>query len=150
MLFADSMSQLWLMYYGVSILVLGAVYLAFAFLPRLARLVLTWAIVGAIWMPASFSLPLVEEGEFYHGWAPSAMVAAVGFLEQDSAAFAGGLTWLLSGVVLGALVGTALWWWRRPSAEADNERTPPADGQSAPAREAGVEPNTRRREPVIG
>lgn len=150
MLFADSMSQLWLAYYGVSILVLGAVYLAFAFLPRLARLVLTWAIVGAIWMPASFSLPLVEEGEFYHGWAPSAMVAAVGFLEGDSAAFAGGLMWLLSGVVLGALVGIALWWWRRPSVGAEDDRTPPAGRKTAPARGTSAETETRRREPVLG
>lgn len=149
MLFADSMSLLWLTYYGVSILVLGAIYLAFAFLPRLPRLLLTWAIGGAMWMPASFALPLVEEGEFYTGWAPSAMVTAVGFMEQDSAAFGGGLLWLLGGVVLGSLIGIALWWRRRPSHEQD-DRTPPSAGTPRHAEATPAEPAHRRREPVIG
>lgn len=149
MLFADSMSLLWLTYYGVSILVLGAIYLAFAFLPRLPRLLLTWAIGGAMWMPASFALPLVEEGEFYTGWAPSAMVTAVGFMEQDSAAFVGGLLWLLGGVVLGSLIGLALWWRRRPSHEQD-DRTPPSAGTPRHAEATSAEPAHRRREPVIG
>lgn len=145
MLFAESMSQLWLTYYGISILVLGAVYLAFAFLPRPVRLPLTWAIGGAMWMPASFTLPL----EAYAGWAPSAMVAAVGFLEQDSAAFGAGLAWLLSGVVLGAFVGIALWWRRRPEGGREDRRTPPDAGRPAATPKA-AESDTRRREPVIG
>lgn len=149
MLFADSMSLLWLTYYGVSILVLGAIYLAFAFLPRLPRLVLTWALGGAMWMPASFALPLVEEGEFYTGWAPSAMVAAVGFLEKDSAAFGGGLLWLLGGVVLGSLIGIALWWRRRPQ-HTEDDRTPPSAGHSRHVGAESAEPAARRREPVIG
>ncbi|MDN6179892.1 MAG: hypothetical protein L0I84_02640 [Halomonas subglaciescola] len=149
MLFADSMSLLWLTYYGVSILVLGAVYLALAFLPRLMRLPLTWAIGGAMWMPATFTLPLVEEGEFYTGWAPSAMVAAMGFLEGDSAAFGTGLLWLIAGVALGALIGIAMWWWRRPSPSLQgSDRTPPSSGRHAEA--APAEPAPRRREPIIG
>lgn len=147
MLFADSMSLLWLVYYGVSILVLGAVYLALAFLPRLLRLPLTWAIGGAMWMPATFALPLVEEGGVYHGWAPSAMVAAVGFLEKDSAALGGGLMWLLSGITLGALVGIAIWWLHRPRRQRDAEAAS-ADNTS----HTGAEPAElrTRREPVIG
>jgi hypothetical protein len=137
------MSLLWLTYYGISILVLGAVYLAFAFLPRLPRLLLTWAIGGAMWMPASFVLPLVEEGEFYTGWAPSAMVAAVGVLEKDSSAV-GGLLWLLAGVVLGSLIGIALWWWRRPYRQGD-DHTP-----STAADPKSAEHSPRRREPVVG
>ncbi|MDQ7728317.1 hypothetical protein [Halomonas sp. SpR8] len=114
MLFADSTPLLWLSYYGLSLLVIVAVYFTFTFLPRLPRLVLTWAIAGAIWAPAAFRLPLIEEGEFYTGWAPAAMVAAVGFLENNGAALRGGLIWLVLGMAVGALVGAALWWWRRP------------------------------------
>ena len=114
MLFENSTSLLWLSYYGLSLLVIVAVYFALIFLPRLPRLVLTWAVAGAIWAPAGFRLPLIEEGEFYTGWAPSAMVAAVGFLENNGAALRGGLMWLVLGMALGALVGVALWWWRRP------------------------------------
>ncbi|AJY50202.1 MULTISPECIES: hypothetical protein [Halomonadaceae] len=141
MLFANSTSLLWLSYYGLSLLVIVAVYFALTFLPRLPRLVLTWAVAGAIWAPASFRLPLIEEGEFYTGWAPSAMVAAVGFLENNGSALRGGLMWLVLGMALGALIGVALWWWRRSSnAEYVTQEEEPNDDQ----------PPSRRREPVIG
>ena len=141
MLFANSTSLLWLSYYGLSLLVIVAVYFALTFLPRLPRLVLTWAVAGAIWAPASFRLPLIEEGEFYTGWAPSAMVAAVGFLENNGSALRGGLMWLVLGMALGALIGVALWWWRRSSnAEYVTQEEEPHDDQ----------PPSRRREPVIG
>lgn len=142
MLFENSTSLLWLSYYGLSLLVIVAVYFALIFLPRLPRLVLTWAVAGAIWAPAGFRLPLIEEGEFYTGWAPSAMVAAVGFLENNGAALRGGLMWLVLGMALGALVGVALWWWRRPS-DADYVTQQEEDDDS-------VQPPPRRREPVIG
>ncbi|MCH4812077.1 hypothetical protein [Vreelandella neptunia] len=140
MLFANSTSLLWLSYYGLSLLVIVAVYFALTFLPRLPRLVLTWAVAGAIWAPASFRLPLIEEGEFYTGWAPAAMVAAVGFLENNGAALRGGLMWLVLGMALGALIGVALWWWRRSSsAEYVTQEEEREDDQTPP----------RRREPVI-
>ncbi|MGQ7263320.1 hypothetical protein [Vreelandella sp. V005] len=142
MLFGNSTSLLWLSYYGLSLLVIVAVYFAFIFLPRLPRLVLTWAVAGAIWMPAGFRLPLIEEGEFYTGWAPSAMVAAVGFLENNGAALRGGLMWLVLGITLGALIGVALWWWRRPG-DAEYVTQQEEDDDS-------VQPPQRRREPVIG
>jgi hypothetical protein len=140
MLFADSMSLLWFSYYGLSLLVLLAVYFGLAFLPRLPRLIVTWGVAGAMWMPASYRLPLVEEGEFYSGWAPSAMVAAVGFFEHSASALRNGLLWSVLGVALGAGIGIALWWWRRP-----------APVEQAPARrQVEEEPQpTRRREPVI-
>jgi hypothetical protein len=86
-------------------------------------------------------LPLIEEGEFYTGWAPSAMVAAVGFLENNGAALRGGLMWLVLGMALGALIGVALWWWRRPD-----------DAEYVTQHEAddSVQPPPQRREPVIG
>jgi len=141
MLFANSTPLLWLSYYGLSLLVIVAVYFAFTFLPRLPRLVLTWMVAGAIWAPATFRLPLIEEGEFYTGWAPSAMVAAVGFLENNGSALRGGLMWLVLGMALGALIGVALWWWRRSSnAEYVTQEEEPNDDQ----------PPSRRREPVIG
>ena len=141
MLFANSTPLLWLSYYGLSLLVIVAVYFAFTFLPRLPRLVLTWIVAVAIGAPATFRLPLIEEGEFYTGWAPSAMVAAVGFLENNGAALRGGLMWLVLGMALGALIGVALWWWRRPGDDeyvAQEEES--ADESESP----------RRREPVIG
>ncbi|MFI0473026.1 hypothetical protein ACGLWX_09975 [Halomonas sp. HMF6819] len=169
MLFTSSMSLLWLSYYGVSLVVLLAVYFAFSFLPRLPRLVLTWGVAGAMWIPARFSLPLIEENEFYTGWAPAAMVSAVGFLEHSASALWGGLVWLLVGIALGALIGVALWWVRRPAARAstkrgtakrgptgrddgddDQPRTPRSAGtkRAAPkTRNAGGD--TKRREPVI-
>lgn len=137
MLFGNSMSLMWLSYYGLSLIVLIAVYFALAWLPRLPRLVLTWVVAGAMWMPARFRLPLVEEGEFYTGWAPAAMVSAVGVLE-DGAGLRDGLLWLILGMALGACVGIALWWWRRP--QNIDEAPQPHEVEEKP---------TRRREPVI-
>jgi MFS superfamily sulfate permease-like transporter len=145
MLFADSMSLLWLTYYGVSLLVLVAVYFALALLPRLPRLILTWAIAGAMWTPARFRLPLVDEGEFYTGWAPSAMVAAVGFLENNASALRAGFMWLLAGVVIGVLVGVALWWWRRPVASEREEK----NHHAAPEPQATPRQTPQRTEPVL-
>ncbi|MGP9765674.1 hypothetical protein ACT3UM_08065 [Halomonas sp. AOP13-D3-9] len=140
MLFANSTPMLWLSYYGLSLLVIVAVYFALTFLPRLPRLVLTWMVAGAVWAPATFRLPLIEEGEFYTGWAPSAMVAAVGFLENNGSALRGGLMWLVLGMVLGALIGVALWWWRRPGEAEYVTQEEESDDEELP----------RRREPVIG
>lgn len=140
MLFEDSMSLLWLSYYGLSLLVLVAVYFALAFLPRLARLLLTWSIAGAMWVPASYQLPLIEEGEFYTGWAPAAMVSAVAVLEHSTTALRGGLLWLLLGMALGACVGIGLWWWRRPQCVEETDQHHDDDEKHPPI---------RRREPVI-
>lgn len=141
MLFADSMSLLWLSYYGLSLIAFVAVYFAFVFLPRLPRLLLTWCIGGAMWAPAPFRLPLVEEGEFYTGWAPSAMVAAVGFLESNGGALRNGLLCLLFGMAIGGAVGVALWW---------RGRNKVVDGPAVEEKEPSDPEETRRREPVIG
>ena len=144
MLVEESMSLLWASYYGISLLVFVAVYLTLVILPRVFRLLLTWMVAGAMWAPAKFSLPLVEEGEFYTGWAPSAMVTAVGFLEGNSSAFKAGLLWLLIGISLGALIGLALWWVRRPSstAESDTSAESPRQSRQDP-------PASPRQEPVL-
>ncbi|NOG32272.1 hypothetical protein HLB35_11810 [Halomonas sp. TBZ9] len=144
MLVEESMSLLWASYYAISLLVFVAVYLTFIILPRFLRLLLTWIIAGAMWAPARFSLPLVEEGEFYTGWAPAAMVAAVGFLENNTSAFKEGLLWLLLGVTLGALIGLAIWWLRRPSPDAR------ADAASQTSTQAAEDTKgAQRQEPVL-
>lgn len=140
MLFANSMSLLWLTYYGISLLVMAAIYFALMFLPRLPRLVVTWGVAGAMWVPAMFRLPLVEEGEFYTGWAPAAMVAAVGVLEHDVSALRSGLLCLVAGITIGVVVGVALWWWRRPTSAPPAKRVKEVEEDPQP---------TRRREPVI-
>ncbi|RUR33949.1 hypothetical protein ELY33_01560 [Vreelandella andesensis] len=140
MLFEDSMSLLWLSYYALSLFALVAVYFALAFLPRLLRLLISWCVAGAMWMPASYRLPLIEEGEFYTGWAPAAMVSAVALLESNVSALSGGLLWLILGVALGACIGLALWWWRRPEPYETVNQHQSEEEDAQPA---------RRREPVI-
>ena len=144
MLVEESMPLLWASYYAISLLVFVAVYLTLIIFPRFLRLLLTWMVAGAMWAPARFSLPLVEEGEFYTGWAPSAMVTAVGFLEGNSSAFKEGLLWLFIGITLGGLIGLALWWVRRPSPTAESNT--PAEAPSNPRQEASV---STRQEPVL-
>lgn len=141
MLISDSMPLLWLIYALLSLVVLGTGYMAIRFLPRLPRLLVTGVVAGALWMPTRFRLPLLEEGEYYTGFAPAVVVSGIAFLQRDASAFSTALILLLLGVGLGAVIGVALWLvWRRP-VERDQPRSP-----SRPDKPA----NSERREPVIG
>lgn len=142
----DSMSLLWMSYGFLSLVVLLTGYLGLAFLPRLPRLVITWLVAGVMWMPAHFRLPLIEEGEFYTGFAPAIMVAAVGFLEGNASTLA--LLLVVVGAAAGAAFGAWLWWrgWRRHRADESDgaEKTE----RRAPSRRNGE--GSGRQEPVIG
>lgn len=138
----DSMTLLWLSYGFLSLVVLLSGYLGLGFLPRLPRLVITWLVAGVMWMPARFRLPLLEEGEFYHGFAPAVMVAAIAFLEGKGSALVPAALLTGLGALVGAGVGLMLWWrGRRPDPPARKER---GNGTSRPD-DSGV-----RREPKIG
>ncbi|QTF91524.1 hypothetical protein [Halomonas sp. BM-2019] len=140
----ESMTLLWLVYGFLSLVVVLTGYLGLAFLPRLLRLLITWLVAGVLWMPARFRLPLVEEGEFYTGFAPAAVVALVAFLERNAGVMLPALLLTLVGAAIGAAFGLWLWWRGRHRDDyvdmSDNEREAP------PARRGGGE----RREPRIG
>ena len=142
MLISDSMSLLWLSYALLSLVVLGTGYLGLAFLPRLPRLVITWAVAGVMWVPASFRLPLMEEGEFYTGLAPAVVVAGMAFLEGDLGAMAPALLLVAVAAGIGALVGLLLWRRGRHGARDDDAKAPASRGRQ----DGGDE----RREPAIG
>lgn len=140
----DSMTLLWLSYGFLSLVVLLSGYLGLGFLPRLPRLVITWLVAGVMWMPARFRLPLLEEGEFYHGFAPAVMVAAIAVLEGNASAMLPSVLLTGLGALVGAAVGVLLWWrGRHRDAPVDKGRR---EGRplSRPD-ETGV-----RREPKIG
>ncbi|SDL44245.1 hypothetical protein SAMN05192555_104229 [Franzmannia pantelleriensis] len=142
MLISDSMPLLWLIYAVLSLVVLATGYMAIRFLPRLPRLVIVGAVAGALWMPTRFRLPLIEEGEFYTGFAPAVVVAGITFLQRDGGTMTTALILLVLGVGLGAVAGVALWLLGRQRDE---------DGsQQAPAERAERPPSSERREPVIG
>ncbi|MBB3189283.1 hypothetical protein [Halomonas cerina] len=143
MLISDSMSLLWLVYAVLSLVVLLTGYLGLAFLPRLPRLVVTWAVAGVMWVPASFRLPLLEEGEFYTGLAPAVVVAAITFLENDAAAMLPATLLVAAGALVGALLGGLLGWQRQRRAEG---KTPHRPRGATPSQKD----EARRREPVIG
>ncbi|XQU09702.1 hypothetical protein P4544_08490 [Halomonas sp. LY9] len=50
------------------------------------------------------------------------------------------MLWLVLGVALGACIGIALWWWRRPAPVEDTPARRHVEEEPQP---------TRRREPVI-
>lgn len=129
MLISDSMSLLWLGYGVLSVLVLITGYLALGFLPRLPRLVISWAVAGLMWMPASYSLPLLEQGESYHGKAPAAVVAALAFLEGDRSLFTSTLFLLVVAAAAGGACGLLLWWLGRGRAEARRQARLKRDGR---------------------
>ncbi|MDT8878572.1 hypothetical protein RSO68_03705 [Halomonas saccharevitans] len=147
MLMSDSMPLLWLVYVVLSLVVLLTGYLGLGFLPRLPRLVITWAVAGVMWTPSHFRLPLLEEGEFYSGFAPAVMVAAVAFLENNRETFLPVALLVVVGAGVGALLGLLLWWRGRHRRThehddvVDNDETPAA----ADRRGSG-----ERHEPVIG
>ncbi|HSH47022.1 MAG TPA: hypothetical protein VK991_00305 [Halomonas sp.] len=142
MLISDSMSLLWLSYAVLSVLVLIAGYLGLGFLPRLPRLMISWAVAGIMWVPARYTLSLLEQGESYRGVAPAIVVAGLSFLEGDRSAFAVALLVLAAGAAAGAAGGVLLWRLGRGRAEA-RRRTrskaggrDKADGTGAPGRHA--------------
>lgn len=140
----DSMSLLWLSYGFLSLVVVLTGYLGLGFLPRLPRLVITWLVAGMIWMPARFRLPLLDEGEFYTGFAPAVMVAAVAFLERNASVMVPALLLLVAGGLAGAGVGLLFWWRGRHHHEyVDMDE----DDEPMPSRRGG---GGERREPMIG
>ncbi|MGR2738896.1 hypothetical protein ACUY1T_10625 [Billgrantia sp. Q4P2] len=158
MLTSDSMSLLWLTYLGLSLVVLLAGYLGLAFLPRLLRLPITWAVAGILWMPTRFRLPLVE-GEFYTGMAPAVVVAAVAFLERNGSVLMSSGLLVVAGAMLGIAVGILqAWWFRAPAmpSEGTREKTKQDDKtQQNNSRRNGLRGEKprqlpKRREPKIG
>ena len=148
MLISDSMSLLWLVYGVLSLVVLLTGYLGLAFLPRLPRLVITWLVAGVMWVPAHFRLPLLEEGEFYTGFAPAVVVAAVAFLEDNGATFVSAAMLVAVGAGLGILVGLLLWWRGRHRDTLDDDAyVDMADEAPANRRRGG---RGERQEPMIG
>lgn len=140
MLASDSMSLLWLTYLGLSLVVLLAGYLGLAFLPRLLRLPLTWAVAGVLWMPTRFRLPLVE-GEYYTGMAPAIVVAAVAFLERNGAALISAGLLVAAGAMLGVAVGILQVWLLRKNEENEEH----VEGRNRDEQQGRKQDNNRRR-----
>ncbi|MDX1465883.1 MAG: hypothetical protein R3215_09315 [Halomonas sp.] len=145
MLISDSMPLLWLVYVVLSLVVLLTGYLGLGFLPRLPRLVITWLVAGVMWTPSHFRLPLLEEGEFYSGFAPAVMVAAVAFLENNRETFLPVALLVVIGAGVGALLGLLLWWCGRPR---DQDEVVNGDDETPAA--SGGRGGGERQEPVLG
>lgn len=164
MLNTDSMGLLWMGYAVLSVLVLISGYLALGFLPRLPRLVISWAVAGMMWMPANYSLALLEQGESYHGMAPAAMVAGLAFLEGNHSVFTATLFLLAVAAAAGGACGLLLWRLGRGRAQArkqarsqqgadndadnDDGSDDEAGGQPAHGR-SGVEPKLSGASPRV-
>lgn len=146
MLISDSMPLLWLTYILLSLVVLATGYLGIRFLPLLLRLVITGVVAGVLWMPARFSLPLLEEGEFYTGLAPAVVVAGVSFLQRDGGAFASAMMFLVAGIIMGAATGIALWALLRRYSDNNDDGVKKERTSKRSDKPAG----SKRREPVIG
>lgn len=131
MLNTDSMGLLWMGYGVLSVLVLISGYLALGFLPRLPRLVISWAVAGMMWMPANYSLALLEQGESYHGMAPAVVVAGLAFLEGDQSMFTATLFLIAVATAAGAACGVLLWRLGRGRAERKRARKQASATQGA-------------------
>lgn len=142
MLISDSIPLLWLVYVALSLVVLVTGYLAIRWLPRLPRLAVTGMVAGMLWMPAGFTIPVLED-EVYQGLAPSVVVAAVAVLQGAWGDFSAALPLLLLGMGLGAGAGVLLWSWLRRRNEQNFDDDNSGGGGKAPVAD-------KRREPVIG
>ncbi|MEA3250297.1 MAG: hypothetical protein U9Q35_01765 [Pseudomonadota bacterium] len=143
MLISDSMPLLWFSYVALSLVVLITGYLAIRWLPRLPRFVVTGVVAGLIWIPSSFTLPLLDADATYHGMAPAVVVAGIAFLQGNMAALGSAGALLLLGTVLGAALGVLAWWGLRRRASPDAGNDDSAGDDHDPT-------STPRREPVIG
>lgn len=148
MLISDSMPLLWLVYVVLSLVVLLTGYLGLGFLPRLPRLVITWLVAGVMWTPSHFRLPLLEEGEFYSGFAPAVMVAAVAFLENNRETFLPVALLVVVGAGVGALLGLLLWWGGRHRSTHGHDDVLDRDDDTPAA--SGGRGGGERQEPVLG
>ncbi|MDR9440493.1 MAG: hypothetical protein RI841_13520 [Halomonas sp.] len=148
MLISDSISLLWLVYIVLSLVVLLTGYLGLAFLPRLPRLVVTWLVAGVMWVPAHFRLPLLEEGEFYSGFAPAVVVGAVAVLEGNGADFMSAAVLVAVGAGLGVMVGLLLWWRGRHRDTLDDDDYVDMDDEAPAGTRRGG--RGERQEPMIG
>ena len=149
MLISDSIPLLWLSYAALSLVVLVTGYLGLAFLPRLPRLVITWAVAGVMWVPSSFSTPLNDQGDAYTGMAPAVVVAGLAFLEKDGGTMASALLLVAVAAALGGLLGLLLWRRgrgakRRSNGDSQGDRT-----RTTSRADRGRDDKTRR-EPVVG
>lgn len=144
MLISDSMPLLWLSYVALSLVVLVTGYLAIRWLPRLPRFVVTGMVAGMLWMPAGFTLPVLED-QVYEGLAPAVVVVGVAVLQFAWGDLAAALPLLLLGIGLGAGAGVLIWARLRRRGARDS-RDDDAGGGGGGARPAA----DRRREPVIG
>lgn len=152
MLISDSMPLLWLVYAGLSLVVLGTGYMGLAFLPRLPRLVITWMVAGIMWVPSSFSTPINEQGDVYTGMAPAVVVAGLAFLKGDGGVMASALLLVAVAGLIGGLLGVLLWRRGRSARQtASNSNGESASkGASARQRQGNRQDNTQRRDPVVG
>ncbi|MCT8467861.1 hypothetical protein KZO85_04665 [Chromohalobacter canadensis] len=150
MLISDSLPQLWLSYFVLSLLVLVTGYLGVRFLPKLPRWVVTGAVAGMLWAVAPFTSPLLEDGEHYSGLAPAIVVAAVGVLQGDGGQIAVATPLLLVGMAIGGVLGALMWIWRRRRNSGDDNDAPRGGGKQrkSPSGNAGND-DARRREPVL-
>lgn len=142
MLISDSIPLLWLSYVALSLVVLVTGYLAIRWLPRLPRFVITGMVAGMLWMPAGFTIPVLED-EVYNGLAPAIVVAAVAVLQNAWGDFGAALPLLLLGLGLGVGAGVLLWGWLRRRNEPDSHDDTSGGGGKTPLAD-------KRREPVIG
>ena len=141
MLISDSIPLLWLVYVALSLLVLATGYLAIRWLPRLPRFVVTGMVAGMLWMPAGFTLPMLED-TVYEGLAPAVVVVGVAVLQGAWGDFSAALPLLLLGLGFGAGAGVLLWGWlRRRDGQNPNDNN--SGGGKTPVAD-------KRREPVIG
>ncbi|MCK0714218.1 hypothetical protein ACFO0U_14695 [Chromohalobacter sarecensis] len=151
MLISDSLPQLWLSYFVLSLLVLVTGYLGVRFLPRLPRWVVTGAVAGMLWAVAPFTSPLLEDGEHYSGLAPAIVVVAVGVLQGDGGQLAVATPLLLVGMAIGGVLGALLWMWRRRrNSGGDNDASRGGRGKQRKSRSGNTQNDAAgRREPVL-
>ncbi|WP_275289199.1 hypothetical protein [Halomonas elongata] len=150
MLISDSIPLLWLSYAVLSLVVLGTGYMGLAFLPRLPRLVITWAVAGVMWVPSSFSTPLNDAGDAYTGMAPAVVVGGLAFLERDGGTMASALLLVAVAAGLGGLLGLLLWRRGRASARRADGESSGEQAEKKTSRADRRRDDGDRREPVVG
>ncbi|WP_024952420.1 hypothetical protein [Cobetia crustatorum] len=170
MLISDSLPQMWLIYFGLAVVVVFTGYMAVRILPRFMRWLVVGGVTGMIAVPAGFHVTATVPADSYSGTAPAIVAFAISLIQKDGGGVASSFAMLVLGIGLGVAAGLGIWWLGRGREQRRREAQRPsrraahddegqegavdnglrAESRDAPARTAAARRTARdRQEPSL-
>ncbi|WP_158772774.1 hypothetical protein [Cobetia sp. L2A1] len=113
MMISDSLPQMWLIYFGLAVVVVFSGYMAVRILPRFMRWLVVGGVTGMIAVPAGFHVTATVPADSYSGMAPAIVAFAVSLIQKDGSGAASSFAMLVLGTGVGVAAGLGIWWLGR-------------------------------------